>query len=518
VGVSGDVNGAFLNLNRSTVNLTPASTYASPGTVNYLTDQTSVALDWSHIDPAHNIDTSVLYIQGRDGQVQIKWNGNGAPDQSFKDTLYVNAGNIVKSVILEYNVPAGNFGNWVGTFHRWNQTGERIIKMHNTGNWTATVTQGVSFIRLNGSNTDDPNWGASSAALGNDAGFDGSYPVSGTATTLSGSGVIYFRVGMTSALAYKGAQPRYGLIEVTTGEGVKKIYVRQGDEADYVMRKEDPNPANGNNQRQYTVKFSPFNLADPLRGTGGNHVSLHNDYVPGDAFDSRQFTDYPTQAGYFFQWNLGAGSLMKAYNPVNTITQVSGWEAATKNAWDRTLEPCPEGYRHPNDSLRSALTSEFRQSLYATPDNDAYGTTPPAGTDVSNSVWGYYADGFFDRLAIGTSPNGIDSTTVGFTSSNLAAQGNTGVAYAGKLIYNPATNASLFLPASGVREGSGNGALTGAGAMATYWTSSPNGTNGWAFCFTSASFYGYNNAHQGNGLSVRCVKIDFGLPGSPDKL
>jgi hypothetical protein len=311
-----------------------------------------------------------------------------------------------------------------------------------------------------------------------------------------------------------GAQPRYGLIEVTTGAGVRKIYVRQGEEADYVMRKTDPNPSDGGNPRTYAVMFSPFNLSDPLRGAGGGTVSGHNDMMLGDVFDSRLFTEYPTQAGYFFQWNLGGtGNLQKAYHPVNPVQAIAGWETTTKGSWERTFEPCPPGYRHPNDSLQSPLYSEIRQSWYATPNGDTYGPAHPSGIALNNSVWGFYADGFFDRLAVGASPNGADSTTVGFNASNLSASGNAEVGYAGTLIYNPATFSSLFLPAPGVRD-NGNGALTNAGSRAAYWTKTSNGVNGWAFYFSPTSFYGYNNAHQSCGASIRCVKSDFGLPGS----
>jgi hypothetical protein len=320
---------------------------------------------------------------------------------------------------------------------------------------------------------------------------------------------------MKSALAHIGAQPRYGIIEITTNDGVHKIYVRQGEEADYVMHPDDPNPADANNKRYYAMKFSPFNLADKLRGTGGNDISHHNDILFGGAFDDLIFTGYPTQAGYFFQWNSGAGSYRKAFNPVNTIQAITGWETASKAGWDRSFDPCPQGYRHPGDSLQSPLTSEIRQSWYATPNSDTYGPSHPAGIALDNSVWGYYADGFFDRLAVGASPNGIDSTTVSFNPSDLAAQTNTEVAYAGLLIYNPVSGASLFLPAPGLRESSG-GALTNAGAMAAYRTNTVNGANGWAFYLTPTSFYGYNNAHQSAGTSVRCVKFDFGLPGSAD--
>ena len=516
VEVPGDIHGSFLNIDKSKVYLSPIHTQANPAIIDYHTDNTSITLDWSKVNPAHYIDTSVKFIQGMKGQIRFVWTGDGAPDFSYKDTLNILAGNIVKSIILEYNVPEGSFGNWVGAFYRWNQTGERIIKIRNTGVWSATVTQGAGFIRLNSETTRDAQWGTSSATLGNDAGFDASYPVLGTATSLSGNGIIYFRIGLTGALSHIGAQPRYGVIEVTTGEGVKKIYVRQGEEADYLMHPDDSNPDNAHNRRPYTVKFSPYNLADPYRGTGGGAVASHNDILLSNIFDSRRFTDYPTQAGYFYQWNLGAGNTWRAFNPVNTIQAITGWETGSKGSWDRMLEPCPPGYRHPNDSLQSPLTSEIRQSLYATPNSDTYGPSHPAGIKLDNSVWGYYAVGFFDRLPVGTSPNAVDSTTVSFNPSNLSAPGNTGVAYSGLLIYNPATAASLFMPASGLRESGNDGALTNAGTMAAYWTSSQNGNNGRAFLMTPTSSYIFNNTHQSNGASVRCVKYDFGLPGSRD--
>ena len=185
VEVSGNIYGVSIDLDRSKVSLSPFHTQNSPAVINYSTDNTSITLDWSKVNPAHNIDTRVNYIQGKKGQIRFAWAEGGAPDYSFKDTLYVIAGNIIKSVILEYNLPEGHFGNWVGAFYRWNQTGERIIKMRNTGQWTATVTQGTGFIRLNSETTKDVNWGTASAALGNDVGFDAAYPVTGTATTVS---------------------------------------------------------------------------------------------------------------------------------------------------------------------------------------------------------------------------------------------------------------------------------------------------------------------------------------------
>lgn len=515
VPVDGDINGVSLYLDKFEVNMLPVNTKDDPAVVGYRTDNTSVTLDWSKIDPAHNIDMSVSDIQGMTGEIKLSWTGDGAPDYDFKDTLYVTSQNIVKAVVLDYKVPKGVFGDWIGTFHRWNQKGERIIKMRNRGEWTATVTQGSDFIVLDGAATSDANWGTASAALGNDTGFDANYPVNSTATSVSGNGIVYFRVGMKSTLAYIGAPPRYGVIKVTTDDGIKTIYVRQGEEADYIMRPADTNPSDGNRSRSYAMKFSPYNLSDPQRGTGGNNVTMHTDMLYGEVvFDNNKFTDYPSQGGYFFQWNLGGETIHKAFHPVNTVSAIAGWDNTSNGAWRRAIEPCPPGYRHPNDSLQSPVTSEIRQSWYAIPNSDTYGPAHPSDIALDNSVWGFYADGFFDRLAVVSSPNGVDSTTVSFNSSNLGDTRNSGIAYAGRLIYNPVTNASLFLPASGLREGNSNGILTGSGAGGTYWTNTYNGTYGWAFYFTPSSFYSYQEAFRGNGASVRCVKDDFGLPGS----
>jgi len=510
VDMSGDIHGVFLHLDHSTAFLSPVDT--ENDRIYYQTDNSSIQLDWSKINPAHHIDTSVEYIQGMNGQIRFSWTNDGAPDFSFVDTLYVIAGNIVKAIALEYNVPAGNFGDWVGAFYRWNQTGERIIKIRNTGTWTATVTQGASFIRLCGEATKDPHYGSASGTLGNDAGFDANYPVTGAATALSGHGIIYFRIGIAEALAYIGAPPRYGVIEITTDAGIRKIYVRQGEEADYVMRPEDPNPANANNPRPYAVRYVPFNLSDPYRGAGGGTLSLHNEWPLGFSNSSKKFTDYPTQAGYFFQWNQG--SAYKAFHPVNTVSAITGWPTDTKNSWERLLDPCPPGYRHPNDSLRSVLSSEIRQSWYATPNNDTYGLSHPSDAFLENSIWGFYADGLFDRLPVGASPNNAPSSTVSYNPTNLFAVSNTEVGYAGLLIFNPVSNSSLFLPAPGIRESVTGGALLNTGALGAYWTNSPNGTNAWSFYFTPTTFYSYNNAHQSNGASIRCIKTDFGLPGS----
>ena len=513
VAINGDINGVFLSLEKSELEILPVHTENSPARVAYHTDHASVSLDWSEVDPSYNIDMSVTGIQGSDGEVKIYWQAGGAPVQNFTDTVYVVVRNIRIALALKYNLTATP-GPWVGAFYRWNQTGERIIKMPGEGDWTATVTHGSDFIVLDGMPSKDPHLCTGAAALGNDAGFDDDYPVNSDAASIAGKGIVFFRTGLKSRLAYMGAPPRYGVVEVVQGGVTRKIYVRQGEEADYIMRPTDENPSDSYSPRAYAMKLSPYNLSDPGRGVGGNDINAHNTMLYGETvFSSNKFTDYPSQGGYLFQWNLGAGSSHRAYHPANPVaTAISNWDAAQKNAWEKTLEPCPAGYRHPNDSLKSPATSEIRQSLYLIP-GEATGLTP------SNSVRGYYADGFFDRLPINKSPNGADSTTVSFNLSNLIDAANTKVAYTGRLIYNPVTNASVFLPASGVRNGA-DGTLQMSGETGLYWTSTRWEDNDYLSCaFTfSPTESGENrirDVYRNNGVSIRCVKDDFGLPGSP---
>lgn len=510
VAVNGNINGVYLNLDKTRVNLYSMNVSGTPAKIGYRTDNTSVSIDWSGVNPLHNIDDAVSHVQGTSGEISIFWKDAsiGAPASDFVDTIYVVSRNVRTAVALVYS-QTGTVGNWTGAFYRWNQRGERIIKMANEGDWTATVTSDEDFIVLDGTGSEDPNLNTPAAALGNDPDFEADYPVNSTATALTGKGVVFFRIGLKSALPNIGYTPRYGRITVTTTQGEHKIFVRQGEEADYVML---PDQA-----RKYAVPFSPFNLNDPARGTGGDLIGAHSEMMYGEmAFNSRKFTDYPTQSGYMFQWNPGGGQQRKAFHPVNPISGISGWQTVAVAEWDRAYEPCPAGYRHPNDSLRSPSFSEIRQSLYLTPTSDAF-ITHQSQVAMENSAWGYYADGFFDRLPINQSPNGVDSTAVSFTRTNLADNGNVNVAYTGRLFYNPTTNAAIFLPAAGVRNGDSDGVLTRSGEAGAYWTESVSGTNaGWGFYFTQTACYSFGGAAQSSAVNVRCVKDDFGLPGSVD--
>jgi hypothetical protein len=152
-------------------------------------------------------------------------------------------------------------------------------------------------------------------------------------------------------------------------------------------------------------------------------------------------------------------------------------------------EICPKGYtlsygtaanfRRPTDgptdgtatnvlmnTLAGIQASEFRQSMFQIPQL-------LSGISTANNVFGYYADGYFDRRVIANAPGN------GGASNSAVSETNNSVAYQGMLIFNPNGNsqASLFFPATGHRIiGPAASALMNAGDRLRYWSSSNNGS------------------------------------------
>ncbi len=383
---------------------------------------------------------------------------------------------------------------YVGAFYRWNQTGERLIRIPNTnmnGAWTAQVIKG-DFIVLDSSPTSDTGvtyvTSTQSPADMNNPDNDATYRVEGTKKSVRGSistgEYLQFRIGLNSTLpgGATGA-PRYGLIALAFNGNTKYIYiyVRQGEGADYVMRPEDAINSGGmaSSTRPLARRFSPYNLTDPSQGTG----------VVDRGTRRYTFTDYPSQAGYYFQW----GRTIAGY-PTGTVT---GWNTtAITGYWadNSSWETCPAGYHRPHDGSTSTAVnpgtttadlSEIRQSLWLTPSS-------VAAQDVNaNTIYGFYADGFFDRRAQTSSANGSPLSTVG--------DGAT-IAYTGRLFFNPTTKASLFFPSAGQRTSSATSSLSSTGSLGNYWTSSGSGTNG-VYNGLSTISLGVNTL----GMPVRCV-------------
>jgi hypothetical protein len=138
----------------------------------------------------------------------------------------------------------------------------------------------------------------------------------------------------------------------------------------------------------------------------------------------------------------------------------------------------------------------MRQSLWLHPQSTA--------TDNrQNSTWGYYADGFFDRRQITGGPG----TSAGSLSTVSAT--NQQIAHIGNVFYNPATNASLFFPATGYRQSSIG--LNNAGWFGLYWTSSgPSSTNvAWYLTVNNIVVMQNSVGARSEGFPIRCIKDDF---------
>jgi len=381
---------------------------------------------------------------------------------------------------------------YVGAFWRANQTGERLIRINvsansaNWGAWTASVMwmdqhwKNDGGIVLSNSKSSDPN------IYTNIPGNAEYFPVLGNETVITGdvvNGYIAFRIGLKKPYTPTTARPaRYAVILLSYANNSKhqKIFIRQGHDADYLIRNSDPvitHTGNGVNNGGLSVrtkckKFSPYNITD------GQKFFNRDIGINGGSF-----VDYPTQAGAYFTW-VHNPSALETYNrmrwawrPYNIKAGATWWGISTYDFWN-TLgavnETSPPGFRRPNDgsiSSREAGTnisnSEMRQSLFSRPRTNWNHSVD----DVSNSVSGYYADGFFDRRPIVSSENGVANSTVAVATAD--------VAYVGRLFFNPfeyseSYNASLFFPYAGHRKYEHNlygGDLAFTGNMGEYWTS-----------------------------------------------
>ena len=296
---------------------------------------------------------------------------------------------------------------------------------------------------------------------------------------------LYFRIGLTGSYPDAGINgtvaPRYGKVVVTHPGGSQTIYIRQGEVAAELV------PGSG-------VYWSPYNMSDPERGEGGNNIADHNDVRTDEAvFLPEKFTGYPSQGGYFFQWNR-----VKAYHPIAPYTSfgsssrlISGWPFDYENTWDTTRDVCPIGYRHPKGKSDDPA-SEYLTGLL--------GDTP--GTD--NSMWGYYADGFFDRSYLQASLD-IDEMSRAGSGSEIA--------YLGRLFFNTGSSASLFFPAGGQRyswSDSNKGYLSGEGTSCFYFygDKSDDGNN---FRYVRNAYFSETRVEiiggiKTTGYKIRCVK------------
>jgi len=414
------------------------------------------------------------------------------------------------------NVPPPNFMPYVGAFWKYNQTGERLIRMVRPtvglsttgtagrvlswmeetvadGAWRATVLEGSDWIELDDVPTSDVNvsWTSNlTPADMNNSGNDATYhiPPGTGVTTLTGvmnatNPQIYFRIGLKSTIASNAV--RYGVVLLTYNNNTKvqRIFVRQGEAPDYLMRPNDAlasgsDVSAGARNTTNTKKFSAYNLTA---------TTLNTATTSG----TRKFTDYPSQAGGLWQFT-GTGAWAQYAWDASSISVPSGATFDNSNLWNPANETCPPGYRRVTDGSTSIITSinpsdyrvttalmpytEIRHSLYELVDRWYISGNPDVFATKGNALWGYYADGFFDRRQIVNAPNMVGGSGEAVSAVSVA---NANIAYAGLLFWNKYNNGSLFFPGTGYRDPTTFGALAAAGNNGCYATSStPYGTSG----------------------------------------
>ncbi|MDR0333361.1 MAG: hypothetical protein LBI15_07825 [Dysgonamonadaceae bacterium] len=372
--------------------------------------------------------------------------------------------------------PAGTF-TYVGTFWRAKETGERIIRVtdmnkeaSNRGAWTATVTwysdkwkpeEGDGIVlstdMLSEAELAARGISFSTVIANNQISNAENYQVIGTSTV---SGVINdenphlaFRIGLQKELSGYNVTTnpaRYAVVLITYGTPAKvqKLFIRQG-EGDDVF--------------------------------GGSRWSVYN------LDNGRVFMDYPTKAGFFYQWGYGTNTASRTAVPYPPIGAAVGWTTNNSSTTQFSLNSAaPTNYAVPTFDQARAM-------------RDAYTL---AAVD-QKTCWGYYADGWFDRRKIENAP-GTDSTPVSSVSIT-----NNDIAYMGRLLLNTKTNATLFFPTAGLRHNTA-GTLTYAGDWGCYvyqeWFDS---TNAGYLSFQktqTGSWIGWSNNRKSAGYSVRVVR------------
>jgi len=432
--------------------------------------------------------------------------------------LTVPDGSLLDGITGAGIIPVTGRG-YVGAFWRADQTGERVIKLHvgsdvsNLGVWKAEVAwydakwnpAGGDGVVLSTNISSDSN------IYTNNPDDAENHKVIGTNSIVSGTvasvGDILFRIGLTKPFEdfNEITNPaRYAVVVLSYGTPAKKqkLFLRQGHGADYVMRPGDKDgismAVGGAEERSFARKFSPYNLTDPNSNTETDYSAMTSVTTGLLSVNGGVFVDYPTKAGYLFQFNTST----RAFHPTTPTGAFANWNIYNGSEyWDGGIdETCPTGWRRPQDgntisshnSTGAVAGSEMRQSLWL---------NPQSGTESSynNSVWGYYADGYFDRREI--------SASACFYTNTAVNSSNKEVAYIGNIFFNPTTNASLFFPAAG-RRNFYNGSFDYAGYGGYYLSGSSFSTGAaWILRFfgtsANASQHGYVCQY---GFAVRCVR------------
>lgn len=428
----------------------------------------------------------------RQGYFELDRVNSNSPAQSY--LLYVYAGGLRRSVQVnikntEFPQPVGTATSpFVGTFHRFDEYGERIITWNNTGPWIAVIEPINSHQDPNGTGGyedykdvifDRQVSPAQESGIlhTNSPGNAEDYPVTNSwdreividgkpTRVLTGNGKIYMRIGWKNTNRRAGvARNRYAMItlrsalpDAPNSKVLGALFIRKGEEPDYVMREGDAiKGVYSSSTRKDVVKFSPYDVTSPY----GNQIKdNYYDYAVLPSGGGEHLR-YPTHGGSYFKWGSSRGiSSLTGRFMVQPLVGYSN-QTPTPAIWSEAIDVCPDGYRamaYDNRTERVAANFdlpypsldglEMVQSLYVKPEQTTFAPfgwlkdVPYPGNAEANWTFGYYADGFFDRgPATMNTPDHYDNHTT--------VQYNGHEGYDGMLIFNPTSLSSLFLPATG---------------------------------------------------------------------
>ncbi len=457
-----------------------------------------------------------------DRTAQITLNGAAAPVLTITQTrpvllppLPVPESGLLDGIEGAGELPSAE-ASYLGAFWRASQIGERVIRSNTggaAGAWTATVAwYDASWNPAEGDGVVLAAGDSEDAAIRTDAPADAeSYKVGGTLAVVSGTvdaeGFIVFRIGLTKAFTAfdeNTAPARYAVVLLTYADGAKKqkIFLRQGEGADYVMRPGDKDGSGAAvaDNRAYARRYLPYNLTASDSQWASSPVGAAVGTYPQLAVRGATLVQYPTQGGGSFQGQASSDEwLRRAFSSVFTdkidnLAKYSGEETYDAAA----NEICPAGYRRVQDgpvgqhATLEIAGSEMRQSIWLNP-------VVGVGTnafDLGNSAWGYYADGFFDRRKMADKTTVVADDAVVMASTHEAA-------CKGRIFFNPETQASLFFPAAGYRT---TAAFQKVGVATYYWAGTTTTAKNMACLYISNTRACPYSQDRGYSWSIRCVR------------
>ena len=469
--------------------------------------------DWLTLSLTNSESNASKVVSGtgtQDVYVFVTSNSLGAAVREETVTLSSKGNNIGASVIRQNkDLPPSESvsarASATGAFWRWNQTGERIIQINmgqHSGAWMAMVSfydskwdpENGDGILLAASGSPDITVGTNNPDDAENYKLTGNNYTSVINGTALANSDVTFRIGLQknfTAFHADNNPARYAVLELWYADHTRmqRIYLRQGEGADYVMNRYAPD------NRIFAVKISPYNLtAEELKNDMAGVLAYAQ--IASNRSNAA-FTEYPTQIGAFFQFSREASDPTIRYAWNSHFPTVSNWNW-NQVSYNSSNESCPNGYRRPDDA-RNAASSEIRQSLWLNPQSTTGSGQAATVSNIDNYLYGYYADGFYDRRAIDRASG----------SNGIVAAGTKDAAYGGGLFYNPTTGASLFLPVGGYRSNS-SGNLNSAGFFAYYITRFEDPENysyTYALSMQNEGWLVMSGIIKSQGNNIRCVKI-----------